>query len=320
VPTRNPPPIPAPNALAGASEALANLAAAFRQDNTISLALGYGRLALFLKDDDSATISTVADILDQLGQRAEADKLYARVDPGSAYGFAARLRLAENMYETGNTDGALRALDKLAGDRPDRIEPLVTMGNMLREKERFAESAAAYGRAIERIGTPEQRHWSLFYMRGIAFERGKNWPAAERHFKRALELQPDQPDVLNYLAYTWVDKNENIAEAERMLRRAVEQRPNSGQIVDSLGWAYFRLGRYAEAVPLLERAVELVPEDAVILDHLGDAYWRVGRRLEASFQWQRALSNKPEPELKAEIEKKLREGMRPAATPAAATR
>ncbi len=320
VPTRVPAPSPAPNALAGASEALANLAAAFRQDNTISLALGYGRLALYLDEKDPATVSTVADILDQLGQRNEAGKLYAKIDPASVYGFAARLRLAENMFENGDVEGALRGLDRLAVDRPDRLEPLITMGNLLRAKERFADAAAAYGRAIERIGTPEQRHWSLFYMRGIAFERAKNWPAAERHFKRALELQPDQPDVLNYLAYTWVDRNENIVEAERMLRRAVEQRPNSGQIVDSLGWAFYRLGRYAEAVPLLERAAELVPEDAVILDHLGDAMWRVGRRFEAAFQWRRALSNKPEPDLKAEIEKKLRDGLRPPVQPAAVKR
>ncbi len=309
------PAFPANTPAAGAGEALANLAAAFRQDNTVALALGYGRLALYLNPDEASSLATVADILDQLGQRAEADKLYARVDPASVHGFAARLRIAENLHESGDTNGAVRALDRLAADRTDRIEALMTMGNILREKERFAEAASAYGRAVERLGTPEPRHWTLFYMRGIAFERAKNWPAAEQHFKRALELQPDQPDVLNYLAYTWVDKNQNIAEAERMLRRAVEQRPNSGQIVDSLGWAYFRLGRFEESVPLLERAVELLPEDAVILDHLGDALWRVGRFLEASFQWQRALRNKPEPDLKVEIEKKLRDGM-----PATATR
>ena len=308
------PAFPTPNAIAGASEALANLAAAFRQDNTVALALGYGQLALYLKPDEPASLSTVADILDQLGQRAEADRLYARVDPASAHGFAARLRIAENLHENGDTNGAVRALERLATDRPDRIEPLMTMGNALREKERFSEAAAAYGRAIERLGTPEPRHWALYYMRGIAFERAKNWPAAEQHFKRALELQPDQPDVLNYLAYTWVDKGQNIDEAERMLRRAVEQRPNSGQIVDSLGWAYFKLGRFVEAVPLLERAVELLPEDAVILDHLGDALWRVGRQLEAAFQWQRSLRNKPDAELKVDLEKKLRDGLRPVAT------
>lgn len=317
-PPGTPPRFAAGSPLAGAGEAFANLAAAFRQDNTIALALAYGQLALHLAPDDPATLSTVADILDQLGQREAADALYARVEPASAYGFAARLRLAENQHERGNTDAAVRALERLATDTPERVEPLTVMGNALREKERFAEAAAAYGRAIERLGAPESRHWSLFYMRGIAFERAKNWPAAEQHFKRALELQPEQPDVLNYLAYTWVDKGVNVVEAERMLRRAVEQRPNSGHIVDSLGWAFFRLGRFAEAVPLLERAAELLPEDPVILDHLGDGLWRVGRQLEAIFQWQRALRSKPEPELKVEIEKKLRDGLAP--TPAAATR
>jgi tetratricopeptide (TPR) repeat protein len=310
-----PPRFAAGDALAGAGEAFANLAAAFRQDNTIALALAYGRLALHMSPDDPATLSTVADILDQLGQRESADALYARVDPASPYGFAARLRLAENLHERGDTDAAVRAFDRLAADAPERVEPLTAMGNALREKERFSEAAAAYGRAIGRLGTPETRHWSLFYMRGIAFERAKNWPAAEQHFKRALELQPDQPDVLNYLAYTWVDKGVNVVEAERMLRRAVEQRPNSGHIVDSLGWAFYRLGRFGEAVPLLERAAELLPEDPVILDHLGDGLWRVGRQLEANFQWQRALRSKPEPDLKVEIERKLREGL-----PAASTR
>ena len=314
------PALPTANGLAGAGEALANLAAAFRQENTVSLALAYARLGLYLNPNDAAALANAGDILDQLDQRDKADALYLRVDPASPYGFAARLRVAENLHETGNTDAAVRMLDQIAAERPDRIEPLVTMGNALREKERFVEAAAAYGRAIARLGVPEARHWSLFYVRGIAFERAKNWPAAEQHFKRALELQPDQPDVLNYLAYTWVDKGLNIIEAERMLKRAVELRPNSGHIVDSLAWAYFRLGRFEEAVPLLERAVELLPQDAVVLDHLGDGLWRVGRQLEATFQWKRALDNNPEPELKIEIEKKLRGGLPPLAPAPAATR
>jgi tetratricopeptide (TPR) repeat protein len=308
---------PVPNGIAGAAEALANLAASFRQENTIGLALAYARMAVYLNPRDAAALATAGDILDQLDQRADADALYMQVDPASPYGYAARLRIAENRHESGDTDGAVRLLDQLASERADRIEPLVTMGNALREKERFVEAAAAYGRAIARLGAPEARHWSIFYVRGIAFERAKNWPAAEQHFKRALELQPDQPDVLNYLAYTWVDKGLNIVEAERMLKRAVEQRPNSGHIVDSLAWAYFRLGRFEEAVPLLERAVELLPQDATVLDHLGDGLWRVGRQLEATFQWRRALENEPEPDLKRDIEKKLRGGLPPLApTPA----
>jgi tetratricopeptide (TPR) repeat protein len=311
-PASAPPFFPAPDAKRGAADALFNLAALFRQEATMANALSFGRLGLHLDPDSAMGLLTVAEILNQAGQRDAADALFARVAPDSSYGYVAQLRLAENQQERGNLAGALAALDRLARALPDRIDALTTMGNFLRVAERFPESAAAYGRALERIGAaPERRHWSVFYARGIAFERANNWPEAERHFKRALELQPEQPDVLNYLAYTWVDRNENLIEAERMLRRAVEQRPNSGHIVDSLGWAFFRLGRYEEAVPLLERAVELLPEDPVILDHLGDGYWRVGRRREAEFQWQRALRNKPEAELKAEIEKKLRQGMPP---------
>lgn len=311
-PAATPPPFPTPDARRGAADALFNLAALFRQEATMANALAFGRLGLHLDPDSAMGLLTVAEILDQTGQRDPADALFARVPADSPFGYVSQLRLAENLQERGDLSGALAALERIARAFPDRVDALTTMGNFLRVAERFPESAAAYGRALERIGAaPERRHWTVFYARGIAFERAKNWPEAERHFKRALELQPEQPDVLNYLAYTWVDRNENLVEAERMLRRAVEQRPNSGHIVDSLGWAFFRLGRYEEAVPLLERAVELLPEDAVILDHLGDGYWRVGRRREAEFQWQRALRNKPEPELKLEIEKKLRQGMPP---------
>jgi tetratricopeptide (TPR) repeat protein len=311
-PASAPPPFPVPDARRGAADALFNLAALFRQEATMANALAFGRLGLHLDPDSAMGLLTVAEILDQTGQRDPADALFARVPEASPFGYVAQLRLAENRQERGDLAGALASLERLARAYPDRVDALTTMGNFLRVAERFPESAAAYGRALERIGAqPERRHWTVFYARGIAFERAKNWPEAERHFKRALELQPEQPDVLNYLAYTWVDRNENLVEAERMLRRAVEQRPNSGHIVDSLGWAFFRLGRYEEAVPLLERAVELLPEDPVILDHLGDGYWRVGRQREAGFQWQRALRNKPEPELKIEIEKKLREGMPP---------
>jgi tetratricopeptide (TPR) repeat protein len=311
-PAAPPPAFPAHDAKHGAADALFNLAALFRQEATMANALAFGRLGLHLDPDSAMGLLTVAEILGQTGQRDEADKLFARVSAGSPFGYVAQLRLAENQQARGDLAGALAALERLARANPDRIDALTTTGNFLRVAERFPESAAAYGRALERIGAqPERRHWTVFYARGIAFERAKNWPEAERHFKRALELQPEQPDVLNYLAYTWVDRNENLVEAERMLRRAVEQRPNSGHIVDSLGWAFFRLGRYAEAVPLLERAVELLPEDAVILDHLGDGYWRVGRRREAEFQWQRALRHNPEPELKIVIDRKLREGMPP---------
>jgi Flp pilus assembly protein TadD len=116
---------------------------------------------------------------------------------------------------------------------------------------------------------------------------------------------------MNYLGYSWVDKNMNLEEALEMIQRAVELRPSDGYIVDSLGWAYYKLGRFEDAVRELERAVSLRPEDPVLNDHLGDAYWRVGRRLEATFQWSYARDLKPEPDVLAEVEKKLQKGLPP---------
>ena len=126
-------------------------------------------------------------------------------------------------------------------------------------------------------------------MQGISYERLKEWPTAEKAFLKALDLSPDEPDVLNYLGYTWVDKGLHLEKAQSMLRKAVEARRNNGAIADSLGWAYYKLGKYDEAVELLERAVTLEPSEAVIVEHLGDAYWQVGRKREARFQWNRAM-------------------------------
>ena len=136
--------------------------------------------------------------------------------------------------------------------------------------------------------------WSLYYFRGIALERSNQWPKAELDFKKALELQPNQPYVLNYLGYTWVDKGVHLDEAMAMLKRAVDQKPDDGYIVDSLAWAYYRLGNYDKAVIYQEKAISLDPSDSVLNDHLGDIYWKLGRRDEARFQWQRALAFKPD--------------------------
>ncbi|MBI3710669.1 MAG: tetratricopeptide repeat protein [Proteobacteria bacterium] len=305
-----PPPRQVQDAVTGIAEALFNIAGALRQENNGQLSLTYARLALALKPDLPVAIFLVADILDRQGQTPEANAMYARIAPDTSLGWSARLRIAENLHTMGDSNEAIRRLSAMANERTDRIDALLTLGQLLRIKERFVEAVQTYDRAVGRIPAIEQRYWPLLYARGIALERAKMWPRAEADFLKALELQPDQPDVLNYLAYSWVDQGMHFERARRMLDRAVELRPNSGQIVDSLGWVLYRTGKHEEAVRILERAVELVPEDPVILGHLGDAYWRVGRINEARFQWRRALGNKPEPDQRAELERKLRDGLK----------
>lgn len=207
-----------------------------------------------------------------------------------------------------NTDGAVQAMKDLSARFPEKDEIYGALGDLYRMHSRFNEAAVEYTRLIDTIGEPEERHWSLFYTRGIVLEREKRWADAERDFRKALDLRPEQPQVLNYLAYSWVDQGMRYDEARKMLERAVEIRPYDGYIVDSLGWALFRMGDIAEAVKILEKAVLLQTDDWAINDHLGDVYWHVGRKNEARFQWRHALSLRPDEENIPLIKTKIKHG------------
>ena len=207
-------------------------------------------------------------------------------------------------------DEAKAHLKALVAADPSDIRSYLAYGSVLSESKDYQGMAENYNQAVTQIGaTPNRSHWSVFYQRGIAFERLKQWDKAEPDFLKALELNPDQPQVLNYLGYSWVDMNINLDKGLNMIKKAVELRPDDGFIVDSLGWAYYRMGKFDEAVKQLEHAVELKENDATINDHLGDAYWRVGRKLEAGFQWKRSLLAKPEPEDAKRIQDKLNSGL-----------
>lgn len=300
---------PVASAAEGMAEALVALAGALRQQEASELALLLLRVALVVRPDFPAAKLMVADVLESDRRFEAAADVLAQVRRDSAYAPAARVRLSLVLDRLDRTEAAIDELEALAAADPSRAEPLARMGDILRGRSRFAEAAAAYDRAVARLGPPERRQWTLFYARGIALERAKNWPRAEADFLRALELAPDQPYVLNYLGYSWVEQGRELARARRMIERAVELRPNDGHIIDSLGWVLFRMGDHRGAVRWLERAVELLPRDPVINDHLGDAYWAVGRRGEAQFQWRRALNLGPEPEAIPRIEAKLRDGL-----------
>ncbi len=301
-----------PDAKSGMAEALFDVAALLRQGNAVDASMVFTRLALAMQPDFPLAQVSVADILSAQGRLIEANDIYRALNPASAAHAYGRLRVAMNLEELGQTDAALAALDQIARDRPADVDALVTRGDVLRRKKRFAESAESYGAALARLPDVDVRHWPLLYSRGIALERSKQWPKAEADFIRALELKPDQPDVLNYLGYTWVDRGEQLEKARAMIEKAVELRPKDGAIVDSLGWALYRMGDYHNAVKQLERAVELKAEDPTVNDHLGDAYWQIGRAEEALFQWRRALTLDPEPEQIEPLQEKLRTGEVPA--------
>jgi tetratricopeptide (TPR) repeat protein len=294
---------------AGAAEALYGLGASIGRRGGEDLALIYLQLALYLQPTHTMALLSLGDLYEDLKKPELAIKAYERIPTSSPLARNAQIQEAVDLDSLDRTDEAKQKLDHVIAEHPKDTEAIVELGNIQRGRKQFADCATTYGKAIDTLAKPEKSNWVMFYFRGICYERSHQWPAAEADMKKALELYPEQPLVLNYLGYSWVDQGQHMTEGMDMIRRAVDQRPDDGYIVDSLGWAYYRIGNYDEAVKNLERAVELKPEDPTINDHLGDAYWHVGRTLEAHFQWSHAKDLKPDPEDLPKIEAKLKNGL-----------
>jgi tetratricopeptide (TPR) repeat protein len=301
--------VPVADARTGMADALVGVAEALLDQQASAQALLLARMAEFLAPEMGDTRLLVGRVLLDQGNAAAGVEALSSIPDESPQSWAGRLLRAGALRELDRTGEAIALLRGMAAERPQRTDALVALGDLLRRDERFADAEKAYGEALQRLGTAGGESWRLLYARGMSLERLQRWDEAEVALQRALELQPDQPLVLNYLGYSWVDRGKNLDQAKGMLHKAVELKPDDGYIVDSLGWAYYRLGEFDKAATYLERAVEIEPGDPVINDHLGDAYWRVGRVREARFQWQRALSFKPEPDVASQIQAKLERGL-----------
>ncbi len=295
----------------GLAEVFYGLGEALTGEGGVSIGVLYLQMALFLKPDHPFALAALANAHETTKRYEDANEVYDRIPQGSALQSAIDIRKAFNLNALDRTDEAKALLDKVVTAEPKDLKPLDALGNIMRSKKRYSEAADYYTRAIAMIDKPEKRHWTYYYARGTSYERLKKWPLAEVDLQKAMQLYPDQPLVLNYLGYSWVDQGRNLKQGMALIEKAVSLKPDDGYIVDSLGWAHFKLGNYKDAVRYMERAVELRPEDPVLNDHLGDALWRVGRDREARYQWEQALSLEPEPEDAAKIKQKLSKGLPP---------
>jgi len=299
-------PRPVAGAADGLAEAFFGAAGTMRQGNAPDLALLFSQFALDLEPDFQLARLMAGDVLSNMNQFRASNEAYRHLPESSPLYASAQLRVAHNDEELGNVDQAVRTLDSLIDRKIDPADALLALGDIYRRKSRWQDAVKAYDRALPLMqGTPGE--WPVFYARGVALERANQWPRAEADLLHALELQPNEPQVLNYLGYSWVEQGTNLPRATQMIERAVLLRPSDGFIIDSLGWAFYRSGEYGRAVEMLQRAVTLVPGDATINDHLGDALWRAGRQEEARFQWQHALLSDPDPELRAQLDAKLKQ-------------
>jgi tetratricopeptide (TPR) repeat protein len=298
------------SAQAGAAEALYGIGAMLTRKGGEDLALVYLQLSLYLAPNHPLALLSLADLYESVKKPAMAIKVYERMPANSPLKRNAQIQLATNLDAADRSDEAIKILKSVTAEDPKDIEAIMALGNIERGRKKFADCVQTYSQGIDALPEAgEKTNWVYYYYRGICEERSKQWSKAEADMRKALDLQPEQPHVLNYLGYSWVDQGINLDEGMKMIKRAVDQRPDDGYIVDSLGWAYYRIGNYDDAVKNLERAIDLKPEDPTINDHLGDAYWRVGRTLEAKFQWAHARDLKPEPDDLPKIEAKLENGL-----------
>ncbi|MEM9972398.1 MAG: tetratricopeptide repeat protein, partial [Pseudomonadota bacterium] len=274
----------------GVAEVYHSIAGALVGEAQDNLTLIYARMAMALRPDHVESVLMTAELLERLERYGLATQVYDAVPRESAAFFDAEIGRAGALSRSGRDDAAIEVLKQLTESHGDLPNAHIALGDALRGMDRFEESVVAYDAAFERIDEVAEQHWIVYFARAIAFERQGMWPEAEADFRASLALRPEQPQVLNYLGYSFLELQTNLDEALDMIERAAALRPDAGHIIDSLGWGLYRVGRFEEAVGHMERAVELMPVDPVVNDHLGDVYWAVGRQREAEFQWHRALS------------------------------
>ncbi len=200
-----------------------------------------------------------AGMLEELEQYEAAVEIYAGFAPDHPAFLSAEIGRSEALYALGRKDAAIEALQGLARSHANLVIVHTALGDILRREERWADALPAYDTALGLVGTPSQEHWVVLFSRAICHERLKDYAKADADFRAALAVNPGQPQVLNYLGYSMVERGVNLDEALEMIKEAVAAQPDAGYIIDSLAWALFRLGRYEEALEPMERASLLEP-------------------------------------------------------------
>lgn len=295
----------------GVAAALYDVATVLYQENSPRLAILYAQLAHYLTPNDDFVSLLLGDILSSTETFEQAEEFFKSVPEKSDMYVLAQMRLAQIYERQKNFDGAVAILSKFEKNPLLARQINMELGDFHRRKEDFASAIPYYSKIIDGLKKPVESDWVVYFARGICYERNDQWDLAEKDLLKSLDLAPQQPEVLNYLAYSWADHGKNLTQALGMLEKALEGAPEDPYIADSVGWALHKNGRTEEAVPYLEAALDYLPDDTVVNDHLGDVYWHTGRKLEAQFQWERALKNAKETDTKMikALENKLKNGL-----------
>ncbi|MEQ1705297.1 MAG: tetratricopeptide repeat protein [Rickettsiales bacterium] len=280
------------------------LAADATQDATL-----YLQLALYLKPEMDVAIVTLAQAYSELQQYGIANELLAKIQANNPLYNDAQLYIAINLGRLHKIEESVAKLDSLISAFPNNTDAYIAKGDLLRTQENYADAIKVYDAALGVVKEKKARHWPIYFALGICYDKIGNWVEAENKLRYSMKLSPDQPDVLNYLGYSFLIRGENFSEARMLIEKAIAKRPSDPQIMDSMGLALYLAGDYKQAIMYLERAVSLLPADVTVNEHLGDLYWRMGRKNEARFQWDRSLTYSKEDSVIQEIKEKIKYGL-----------
>ena len=292
----------------GIAELFYNISSWYYQKDLYKYSAFFGKLSLRIRPDFNAMKLLLVSAYEQLGYDELAIDIVTDIDIKNPY-FMKFMKIRSSLTDIVKTENqsVINKLTVLAKNFPENWEIKLLLADKLRAQEKYVESIPLYSDVINSNSINDM--WVVFYSRGISYERLNNWKAAEQDLKEAMKLEPNDPYVINYLAYSWLDRNINLDKALDLLKKAVKLEPTDGYIMDSLGWAYYLLNSMDKSVYYLEKAVSLLPNDATLNDHLGDAYWKLGRKNEAISQWKRVLVIKPEFKNRKKVIRKISEGI-----------
>ena len=269
----------------------------------------YINLSKFLNPKFMSYDALLAENFFILKKNNQAKLFYEKLSKlGSTYKWYAAKKISVILDEE-NKD-SINFLSKSYNEIEPGIYDTFDFANFLRGKEVYEKAINLYTQLLTKIEKSHELFPKILERRGMAYERSDKWNLAEKDLLMSLKVLPKEPYVMNYLAYSWVEKNKNIETALNMLREANRIKKNDGYITDSLGWALYKLKNFSEAKLYLEKAIILMPQDPVVNDHFADCLWMNNNKIQARYFWKNVLKLKnADKELKNKVEKKLLLGL-----------
>tara|TARA_B100000575_G_scaffold247757_1_gene213362 strand:+ start:4120 stop:5418 length:1299 start_codon:yes stop_codon:yes gene_type:complete len=265
--------------------------------------LFYTSLAKIMDENNDRAILIKGELFQNVEQYSVARKIFDTITVSSPYYLDAQRSLAINYSYDYEYDDAIKNIKIILEKNDNNYLLKKILADFYRVKKKYELAIPIY---TEMIKEKQEDLWNIYYMRGICYERLDDWDKAEKDFLTSLDIKPESPNVLNYLAYGWVEREIKIDESLMMLKAAYNANPESFYIIDSLAWAYFKKNDLNEAARLMEKVIDLAPGEAISLDHLGDIYYAMNRKREAIHFWKQALElAEPEDEIEDKVRSKL---------------